>query len=181
MLTNAIVLTVLCVVVCIIAKEESRNIRNWISKDRTEAKYYLEQVVLFWKEIGKNWIRDVALIAILVVHRDIWGMIISLALLIGMSYKKVKKFDIFNRIQWEAEETQQIATASFIALALFMLLDRVSLLNIIYNIIVVSVLVVAGLVFFWWIFNRKKDKDDDVSTDVPYDDLEDDEDEDDDE
>ena len=159
MFVNATVLMVLSAVVCAIVKEEHQHIRDWFSKDRTELKCNLEQMLLFWKEVCKNWIRNVALIATLILHQNVWGMIISMILLIGLSYFAVKKFDIANRIRWEEEKTQKVATICATALALCMLFNRVSLLSVIYHIVTVGAVVIGIIALYWWLITKKNDSD----------------------
>ncbi|MBR1540307.1 MAG: hypothetical protein IJ629_03955 [Clostridia bacterium] len=143
MLTNVLVLGILCVAVFFIAREEKTNLHNWLYKDRTPLKRNLMTVYDFWRKVCKKPIRIAALVVIFICQKSAWGMLFSIVVLLGITYYLAAKFEVLQKINWEVEETQKVATLAAVALALCWLIDKLSLLKVLYNIVVIGALVIA--------------------------------------
>lgn len=145
MLTNLLSLVVLTLAMYIIVKMELTNILNWIHKDRTDTKEYLLEVYDFWREVLKSKVRLIAVIIILICQRGVAGMVISIAIIIGITYF-LAATNIIDNICWENKKTQKAVTGFAVTCAAFFLLNRLGLAGILLKMISIIAIVIAIIV-----------------------------------
>jgi len=144
MLINILVLLILCAVVFFIAKFEKENIREWLLSGQTELKHEVKVMYLFWREVVKNPIRIVALIAILVCQRNVYGMLFTILIMMGISYYLARS-GLLLHINWKNDENSRMLTYGFAILGVFWLVDSLSLYSI--AVIVAVLAVVGGIIY----------------------------------
>ena len=130
MLINILVLGILCVAVFIIVKAEKENLRSWLSYGgQTDLKHEIKLMYLFWREVVRNPIRAVALAVMLVCQRNVCGMLITILIMLGISYY-LARTGLLLRVNWKNEENSRMLTYGFVVLGVFWLIDSLSLYNI---------------------------------------------------
>ena len=154
MLTNLLSLVVLTLAVYIIVKIELTNILNWIHKDRTDTKEYLVEVYDFWKEVLKSKVRAVAMIIVLICQRGVIEMVISIAILIGVSYYLIANNSILESIPWYDDNTQDVVTGIIVSMSVLLLMERLGLAEILIKSVVTLGCIIAICIILY-LLNEK--------------------------
>lgn len=142
MLTNLLVLAILVIAVYFIAKEEIISFKNWLRKDRTALKENIKCSYEFWRAILKSKIRIVALVVILICQKGVVGMIVSIIILIGISFFLAKR-QLLGEINWAEKTHQRVATIVTVALAIVWIVERLGIFA-----SIATIVSVLGIIFF---------------------------------
>lgn len=155
MLTNIIVLTILCFAAYVV-KKKKEDILRWLNQECTEKKSNIEEVVWFWKQICTNPIRAVCLVVIFVCHNSVWTMLLTIVILAGISYF-LAKMDILQKIDWNDAEVQKTANTVSIVLGIWWGIDSVGLLKVISSAFMTFCMII-GLMIIAVLFHNHRRK-----------------------
>lgn len=154
MLTNLLVLAILCVAVYLIAKEEITSFKNWLRKDRTALKENIKCSYEFWRAILKSKIRIVALVVILICQKTVVGMVVSIVILLGISFFLAKQ-QILGKIDWAQKSHQKIATIVTVSLAIVWITERLGVFSFISTIVIILGIVIFVAAVMYFLFSKK--------------------------
>jgi len=154
MLTNIIVLTILCFV-AYVAKKKKEDILRWLNQENTEQKSNIKEVVQFWKQMCAKPIRAVCLAVILIYQNSVWTMLLTIVILGGISYFLVK-MDTLQKIDWNDKEVHKTANAIAIISGIVCVIDSVGFFKVFISLTMTFCMIIGVMILAWWLEYRDK-------------------------
>lgn len=155
MLTNIIVLAIAVVAAYFVVKEEKRNFRDWLYKDKSSERVALIRTIEFWKAYISKPVRILCLVVVLICQKGVVSMMISIVILLMLSYA-LTKWGVIDGINWADAKTQKIATGVAIALATLWVINGFGLLKFVYSIVMLIGIAAVILAVVFLLITRKK-------------------------
>ena len=151
MLANIGMLMVIAVVLVAIVKVKGESIERWFLDD---SEGWKEALFNFWSGFVARPIRVIVLIVVLVMHSSIIGMVVTAAILLGISFYLAKNCSL--KFDWNNEKVQKMTTTISLLVALYCILDLFGLSGVMTMVVEILGVAIAIIVVIYLIGHVKK-------------------------